>query len=149
MKLTRRSLGHAGAAMLSAVLLPAVATAAPKTETALAAAIDALSKAMIAADKARMEALMMPSVSFGHSSGLVQTRAEFISAVVTRKEVFKSIQLSEHKNSVNGNSAIARHIFESELELEGRPIKVRLGVLQVWQKQAGKWKLYARQAYTL
>ncbi|HEX4892636.1 MAG TPA: nuclear transport factor 2 family protein [Hyphomicrobiaceae bacterium] len=150
MTLSRRHLGLAGAVLASASLLPAVAEAASaKAEANLAAAINAMTKAMLSADKAQLEALMMPSVSFGHSSGLVQTRAQFIEAVVSKKEIFKSITLSDHKNSINGNNAVVRHVFEADIDLEGKPLKVKLGMLQVWHRQGGKWRLYARQAYKL
>ena len=49
---------------------------------------------------------------------------------------------------MNGNLAIARHIWESENELDGKTTQTRIGVIQVWQKGAdGKWKIYARQAH--
>ena len=44
---------------------------------------------------------------------------------------------------------IARHIYESESEMDGKPNNVRIGTLQVWQKQGGNWKLLARQGYKL
>ena len=48
-----------------------------------------------------------------------------------------------------GDAAIARHIYESESETDGKPNNVRIGTLQVWQKQGGNWKLLARQGYKL
>ena len=45
--------------------------------------------------------------------------------------------------------AIARHFYESESEEAGKTTAIKIGVLQVWQKQDGKWKLYARQAHIL
>jgi ketosteroid isomerase-like protein len=42
-----------------------------------------------------------------------------------------------------------RHLWESESETDGKPASVRIGVLQVWQKQDGNWKLLARQGYSL
>jgi ketosteroid isomerase-like protein len=34
-----------------------------------------------------------------------------------------------------------------ESETDGKPASVRIGALQVWQKQDGSWKLLARQGY--
>lgn len=68
---------------------------------------------------------------------------------MTRKAVVKSLAFPELKVSVAGNAAIARHIWLSESELDGKTTTTRIGVLQVWQKQDGDWKLLARQGFTL
>ena len=49
----------------------------------------------------------------------------------------------------NTDAAIARHIYSSESETDGKPASVRIGALQVWQKQDGSWKLLVRQGFKL
>ena len=117
------------------------------TDTSASRASTQLAAAMIAADKAKLDALLAPQLSFGHSNGLIQTKAEFMGAVLSGKEVFKTIQLTDHVADVVGNSAVIRHTFTSDLVLEGKPLSVKLGELQVWQKQSGSWRLIARQAF--
>jgi len=51
--------------------------------------------------------------------------------------------------SVVGNDAIVRHIWDSVSESDGKSSTAHIGVLQVWAKQDGKWKLLARQAYKI
>ena len=68
---------------------------------------------------------------------------------MTRKQTVKSLAFPELKVAVVGNAAIARHIYLSESELEGKTTNTRIGALQVWQKQDGGWKLLARQGFTL
>ena len=48
-----------------------------------------------------------------------------------------------------GDTAIARHLYESESETDGKTNNVKIGALQVWQKQDGNWKLLARQGFKL
>jgi hypothetical protein len=48
---------------------------------------------------------------------------------------------------VVGNAAVVRHIHLSESELEGKQTTIRVGALQVWQKQDGGWKFLARQGF--
>jgi ketosteroid isomerase-like protein len=50
---------------------------------------------------------------------------------------------------VVGDAAIVRHLYESESETDGKPTSVKIGALQVWQKQDGTWKLLARQGFKL
>jgi ketosteroid isomerase-like protein len=77
----------------------------------------------------------------------VETKAEFIEGVMNRKSLLKSLMLSDHTIAIVGNDAIARHTWASESETDGKPTSTKIGVLQVWQKQGGAWKLLARQAF--
>lgn len=148
MRISRRHVTAALAALAAAGLaLPAAAQAGE--EAAVARAVDALTRAMVAADKAQLEALTAPQLSYGHSSGRIENQREFVDNILSRNSVFKFINLSDQTIAVVGNDAIVRHIFTAETESQGRVTPVRIGVLQVWQKQGGDWKLLARQAYRL
>jgi ketosteroid isomerase-like protein len=149
MKLSRRRAALAGLAALSGALLSRVSHAQGGDEAAVNQAIDDLRKAMLAADQADLEALVADQVSYGHSGGVVESKAQFVSVIVSKKTVYKSITLSEPSVTVVGNNAIARHIFSAEFEADGKPGTARVGVLQVWTKQDGRWKLLARQAFRL
>jgi ketosteroid isomerase-like protein len=108
-----------------------------------------LREALLKADKAQLERLSADQLSYGHSDGRVQNKAEFIDGVMTRKATVKSINFPDLKIAVAGDAAVARHLYESESETDGKPNSVRIGTLQVWQKQGGNWKLLARQGYKL
>jgi ketosteroid isomerase-like protein len=149
MHLTRRNLAVAGAVALgTASLLRASAVLADASdEAAVKDNVEALRKALLTADKAQLELLAAEQLSYGHSSGKVQTKAEFVDGVMTRKAVVKSLTFPELTVAVAGDAAIARHIYASESETDGKPNSIRLGTLEVWQKQNGGWKLLARQGF--
>jgi Domain of unknown function (DUF4440) len=151
MKLSRRDLAAAGALAFGAASLSDIdaAHAEGGDETGVGQAVEALRKATLAQDKAKLEQLSAAELSYGHSGGAVQNKAEFIDGVMTRKATVKSINFPDLKIAVAGDAAIARHIYESESETDGKPNSVRIGTLEVWQKQGGNWKLLARQGYKL
>ena len=149
MSITRRDLGTAATLALALASLPMIAHAESADEAAVKKAIDDLTKAMKAADKAALEALVSDQLSYGHSSGKVQSKAEFVDGVMTSKAVTKSIAFPELTVGVVGDTAIARHLFEAEMETDGKTNNVKIGALQVWQKQGGNWKLLARQGFKL
>jgi ketosteroid isomerase-like protein len=149
MSITRRHLAAAGALALAAASLPISAHAESADEAAVRKAIDDLTKAMMAADKAKLEALVADQLSYGHSSGKVESKAEFVGVIAGKKTIYKTITLTEPTVSVVGNSAIARHIFAAEVEADGKPSSPKIGVMQVWAKDGGSWKLLARQAFRL
>jgi fatty acid-binding protein DegV len=149
MHITRRYLTMAGALALGGVGLwrSSWAVASAADEAAVAQAVEALRKAILEQDKTTLEALTAEQLSYGHSGGRVETKAQFIEGVMNRKSLLKSLTLSDHTIAIVGNDAIARHTWASESETDGKPTSTKIGVLQVWQKQDGTWKLLARQAF--
>jgi hypothetical protein len=149
MRITRRYLAVAGTLALGGVglLRSSAAIAESADEAAVAQAVEALRKAIFGQDKAQLEALCTDQLSYGHSGGRVENKAEFINGVMTRKAILKSLTLSDHTIAIVGTDAIARHTWASESETDGKPTSTKIGVLQIWQKQSGNWKLLARQAF--
>ena len=139
----------AGALALAALptITPTIARAESADEAAVRKAIDDLSKAMLAADKAKLEALVADQLSYGHSAGRLETKKEFVDVIAGKKTTYKSITLNEPTVTVVGNNAIARHTFVVETETDGKPSQAKVGVMQVWVKDGGNWKLLARQAF--
>jgi len=145
MRITRRHLAAAGALALAA--LPTNVHAESADEAAVKKAVDDLNKAMIAADRAKLEMLVADQLSYGHSAGRVETKKEFVDVVAGKKTTYKSITISEPTVQVTGNNAVARHGYAVEFESDGKPGSAKIGVMQVWVKDGGNWKLLARQAF--
>ena len=149
MTISRRHLAAAALAVSGASLLAVAPSRAQGSDAAAVAdAVAALTKAMLAADKAKLEALTADQLSYGHSSGKVEDKATFVDVVASKKSVYKSIELSKQTIVVAGNDAIVRHAWESESGTgDGKWSVSKIGVLQVWQKQPSGWRLLARLAF--
>jgi ketosteroid isomerase-like protein len=115
-------------------------------EKEVASAVAGLTKAMIDGNKAMLEKYTSDKLSYGHSSGVVQNKNEFVEAIVSGKSDFVTIDLTNQVISVSGNTAIVRHILSATTNDSGKPGTVKLSILLVWQKMHGQWKLLARQA---
>jgi ketosteroid isomerase-like protein len=152
MDLSRRELAVASAVALAVpgLLLSGFSSVeASADEAAVAENVEVLRKAILEADKSKLEQVAAGQISYGHSDGRVETKDQFINGVMTRKQTVKSLAFPDLKVAVVGNAAVARHIYLAESELEGKPTTTRIGALQVWQKQEGAWKLLARQGFRL
>jgi hypothetical protein len=150
MKITRRlTLAGSLALGMASQVLSRPSFAESPDEVAVAQAVETLRQAMIDADKARLEDIVADQLSYGHSGGAIESKPVFIDAIVSKKLIFKSITLSDPTTAIAGNDAIVRHVFLGETERNGKLATARVGVLQVWQKHDGRWKLLARQAYKL
>jgi hypothetical protein len=149
MTISRRHI--AAAALLASgasVLAQTPALAESADATAVADAVANLTKAMLAADKARLESLVVDQLSYGHSSGTLQDKTVFVDVIASKKSIYKRIDLTKQTVAVVGNNAIVRHAWESESGTgDGKWNLSQIGVLQVWVKQGADWKLLARQAF--
>ena len=149
MTISRRHM--AAAALLAsgaAALAQSPAVAETSDAAAVADAVSSLTKAMLAADKAKLEALVVDQLSYGHSGGTLQDKTAFVDVIASKKSVYKSIELTNQTVAIVGNNAIVRHAWESESGTgDGKWNVSKIGVLQVWQKQGADWKLLARQAF--
>ena len=119
---------------------------AQKNEQGVAQAVEKLRKAMIDPTETGLQALASHKLSYGHSAGKVEDRAEFIRALVSNESDFKAIDLTEQTITVVDNTAMVRHKLSAETNNNGVAGTTRLSVLQVWINQNGAWKLLARQA---
>lgn len=113
-------------------------------------AVERLRVVMIDPDQAQLEALTASDLSYGHSSGKVDTQEVFVGNLMSGASNFVTLNASEQTIKVVGDTAIVRHILTGETHSKGKePARVSLKALQIWKKQGNDWKLLARQAVTL
>lgn len=117
-----------------------------KQEKAVAEAVEAFRKALIDADSAQLDQLTDRRLSYGHSSGVVESKQAFMDKLLTGKSDFISIALEGQTIVVSGKTAIVRHGLNAVTNDNGKAGEVHLLVLLVWEKQRSGWKLLARQA---
>lgn len=117
-----------------------------KAQAGVQAAIDQLKAAMISGEKKALEEIAADSLSYGHSGGNVQNKAEFVEAIASGKSDFVTIDLTDQTISVVGNTAIVRHTLSATTNDGGKPGSVKLKILLIFTKDKGRWTLLARQA---
>jgi hypothetical protein len=122
------------------------AYAQSKDETAVSNAVEQLRKAMIDGNRTELEAIASDKLSYGHSSGYVEGKSEFVDKIATGKSDFVTIDLKDQTISVNGKAAVVRHKLNATTNDNGKPGEVHLAILLVFQKENKQWKLLARQA---
>lgn len=109
--------------------------------------VSALRSAMIEGDRKALLALSAPQLSYGHSSGTMEDQAAFVEKIASGKSDFVTMDLREQTITISGDTALVRHNLKADIKDGGIPNTIELGILLVWQKQAGDWKLLARQAF--
>lgn len=122
------------------------AASGPSAEQAVAAAAERLRVAMVDPTQAALAQLVADDLSYGHSGGRVDTKDSFIGDLLAGKSDFVTIAITDQTIKVVGNSAIVRHTLTADTNDSGKPGKVQIKILGVWQQQGGSWRLLARQA---
>ena len=151
MLLSRRHIGTVAAGLASATLITGTLSTSALADDAadVGKAVDTLRTAMLAADAAALKDILADQLTYVHSSGKLDTKDDFLAVVGGKKTVYKSLSLEDPKTTIVGNTAIVRHIFTGEAETDGKVNPFKVGAMQIWTKQDGKWRLLARQAFRL
>ncbi len=123
------------------------ALAADNDAAAVEKKVEQLRVAMIDADAKALKQLSSPLLSYGHSGGHIEDQSAFIEKIVSGKSDFVTMELADQTISISGDVALVRHNLNADIKDGGVPNTIHLGILLVWQKQAGDWKLLARQAF--
>lgn len=118
-------------------------------EAIIASAVETLRKGMVDADRSALDKIASARLTYGHSSGKMEDKAEFIEALVSGKSDFTRIDVTDQKIIVSGNTAIVRHVLKGETINNGITTALNIGVMLVWQKEGKEWRLLGRQAFKL
>lgn len=120
-----------------------------KDVEAVSAAVEKLRKAIVNPEKTILEDIASDALSYGHSAGKVQNKAEFVDDLLKGPFDFSSVETANQTISISGKNAIVRHTFIAKATNAGVPTDIKIGILMVWRKEGSAWKLYARQAFRL
>jgi ketosteroid isomerase-like protein len=115
----------------------------------VATAVEKLRAAMMSAKAADLNAIAADNLLYRHSSGTLETKAQFIDTIVSGRSVFVTIDLTDQQIKVTGDTAIVCHTFNAKTNDNGKPGSVKIGIMLVWQKQKGEWRLLGRQAFRM
>jgi hypothetical protein len=94
----------------------------------------------------QLRALTSAQLSYGHSSGKLETQDEFVSTLLSGRSDFVELRFSDESVISKGNTAVVRHRLDALTNDAGQTGTVSLQVMLVWIKENGTWKLLARQA---
>lgn len=135
--------------MLVASAISIQSIAQSKEEKEVASAVENFRKAMVDGDSTQLSMLTSDSITYAHSSGLIQHKPEFLHSFASGSTDFATMDLQDQTIQIFGNTAIVRHTLVAQTNDNNKPGNIKLKILLVWQKQKGKWILIARQAVHL
>ena len=105
-----------------------------------------LDKALVQKDSVALKQLLHKNVTYGHSSGWVQTKQQVLDDFKSGKLTYIKIENEDSKWTVDKDWASVRTITNASVIVDGEKKDLKLHVLAVWWKTNKGWQLIARQS---
>ena len=112
-------------------------------------AVVKLDKALVAKDTVVLKQLLHKDLTYGHSNGWIETKADVIKDLQVGKLAYDKIESRDLQWTVTNNIATMRSTTEVGFRLDNKPGELKLHVLQVWLKTNKGWQLLSRQSTKL
>jgi ketosteroid isomerase-like protein len=112
-------------------------------EQAVRDAEDRRYRAMVEADLETMDRLCADELSYGHASGVRDTKQEYFAKVRSGYYDYHSIDHPVERVEVVGDTAIVVGRMTADLTVQGTRKTIDNLALAVWTKAGGEWRLLA------
>jgi ketosteroid isomerase-like protein len=136
------------AILVGIIAMSCVHARAQTPEAEVKAAENAWIKAVTSNDQAALGKLLAPRLVYTHSTGLVETKQEYMKAVDSFQK-YTAITFEDMRVNVYGNAAIVNTKARMVGSTKGTPFDNQLLIIHVWVKEGGKWQLAAHQTTRL
>jgi len=110
-------------------------------EQAVLAAHDKRIAATIAGDVARLAAMMTDDLTYTHSSGVLESKAQFLEALRNGKYLYREITAPARKVRVHGDAAVVSGPAHVVIEPGGKRTEIDLYFTELYVKEAGQWRM--------
>jgi ketosteroid isomerase-like protein len=135
------------AALTFALTLPALSFAAPSDkDKEVLSALEGWRQATLHKDSAALDKVLHKDLTYTHSSGKEETKADQLKAVADPKTRIQSIELAHTTIRYYGNTAIVKTMGDITSAPNGTPATSHLILLHVFVKTPEGWQMVARQA---
>ncbi|HYG62121.1 MAG TPA: nuclear transport factor 2 family protein [Thermoanaerobaculia bacterium] len=146
MRTTRR-------AMLALVLLVLTGDGAyaqaPNAEADVRAADAQRFAAMVARDRQALERLLADDLTYTHSTGQVESKAQFLESIAAGGLVYQAIDPEEVAVRVYGETAVVTGRASLRVESRGQALVLPVRFTSVYVRKDGLWRLAAWQSTRL
>src|SRR5438105_6788930 len=129
---------------LALILFAAVAFGATSNDPAekdVLAAMDAFKKATIAKDGATLGKLLADDLTYTHSAGQEQTKAQYIESIVSGKSITEALVFTGTTVRSYGNIALVKGRVDLS---HSKTNVIHMNILHVWRHGPQGWQMVAR-----
>ncbi len=103
-------------------------------------------QAMIAADLASLGKLLSDHLLYTHSSGVAETKSEYLASVAKGVFKYRDIKISERAIREVGGTVLVTGRITIDILIDGQPKLLQSRFLNVWAEESGDWRMIAWQS---
>ncbi len=103
-------------------------------------------KALVNKDTVGLNWLLMDDVHYYHSNGWLELKRDVIEDLYNGKLVYRQVNAILQGIRFTGNIAQARMVADVDVALNGKPIQLKLQIVQVWVKRENRWMMHSRHS---
>jgi hypothetical protein len=107
------------------------------------AAEDRRYEALLGPDLPTLERLFHERLSYAHSSGVRDTKAEYLAKIENGYYDYTRSDHPVERVDVVGDTAVVSGRMTADLLVQGEPKSLDVLALAVWTKESGEWQLLA------
>ena len=107
------------------------------------AAEDRRYQALLGPDLPALERLFHERLSYAHSSGVRDTKAEYLAKIESGYYDYTRSEHPVERVDVVGDTAVVSGRMTADLLVQGRPKSLDVLALAVWTRDTGEWQLLA------
>jgi len=130
-------------------MMPALPAAAAETDAALQALEKKWAAAVLAKDSAALDAMYAEGLIYAHSTGIVETKAQYMTRLKSGAQHYTAIDYSSSVVKIYGDAGIVHSRVNMRGTSNGRPFDDKLMLLHVWVRLGTQWRLAAHQTAKL
>jgi len=134
--------------LLASLVLALPLSAAPADDE-IRQAERAWAAAVTAGDRGALERLLGDRLIYAHSTGIVDSRADYLTKLRSGAQTYKGIEHQQMTVQVYGDAALVHATVRMTGASNGEPFDNRLMMMHLWVRERGAWKLAAHQTTRL
>src|SRR3954467_14641532 len=85
-----------------------------------------LRNALLSKDSVTLSNLLIDDVTYGHSTGLIQTKAELIRSIMSGEQDYKTIEPSNINVRIYDNTGVVNANIKANLIYQGKPLDLNM-----------------------
>jgi len=106
-------------------------------------------KAMVDGDVATLDTIFADDLTYSHSNGWTQTKAEFIDSIRHGELQYQEIKPDAVEIRVYGRTAVVTGRAHVKAKVKGQDVNIELRFLDVYVQRQGRWQMVAWQSARL
>jgi Domain of unknown function (DUF4440) len=112
----------------------------------LLSSVDDLNFALVNRDTTRLKTLLRDDLHYFHSNGWLQTKREIVEDLYNGKLTYNKVSQNSREFHIMGEIANVKTVVDIEAVMNGKPIQLKLKVVQIWAKKNNRWELFSRRS---